>query len=253
MAVSSTERPATVQRRVMGSISTLPTRTAWFCACGPRALRTTALTRRDHLAGAEGFGDVVVGAEFQAEHPVDLVIPGGAEQHRRPVLLGSQPSADLNAVHAGQADVEQHARRPVIRDRRQALPDRRSPPAPGSPPGSGTCEAGLQWPARPRRRARPRVRWSRVSGVLRRLGAGRGVLLRLTHAGHGHGLADDRADRDQCDPDPEQPRLGDRSVRSSRPGTRSSRSSSPSTSPSYGRGGCHTSAWAEPPDSIPGV
>ena len=41
---------------------------------------------RHELARAERLGDVVVGAQLQAEHAVDLVVAGGHEQHRRPVV-----------------------------------------------------------------------------------------------------------------------------------------------------------------------
>ena len=58
------------------------------------------------LARAERLGDVVVAAQLQAEHPVDLVVAGGAEQDRHPVALGAQRAAHLGAVHPGQPDVE---------------------------------------------------------------------------------------------------------------------------------------------------
>ena len=60
----------------------------------------------DQLARAERLGQVVVGAQFQAEDAVDLVVAGGEEDHRRPVAGLAQPAADLQAVIAGQADVE---------------------------------------------------------------------------------------------------------------------------------------------------
>src|SRR3954447_14074510 len=58
------------------------------------------------LAQREGFRDVVVGAELEPDHLVELVITSGQEQDgclrsRRP-----QPAQDLEAVDAGQADVE---------------------------------------------------------------------------------------------------------------------------------------------------
>ncbi len=60
---------------------------------------------RDQLARAEGFGDVIVGAEFEPEDAVDLVVAGGQEQDRH---LGARtdPAAGLEPVHLGQADVE---------------------------------------------------------------------------------------------------------------------------------------------------
>jgi hypothetical protein len=60
----------------------------------------------DQLAGAERFGDVVVGTQLEADDPVDLVVARRHEQHRSPVVGGTHPTADLHAVHPGQADVE---------------------------------------------------------------------------------------------------------------------------------------------------
>jgi hypothetical protein len=62
----------------------------------------------DDLARGEGLGDVVVGAELEAEHAVDLVVARGAEQDRHPVAVGPQPPAHLGAVHLRQPDVEHH-------------------------------------------------------------------------------------------------------------------------------------------------
>src|SRR6266545_2936100 len=73
-----------------------------------RALRATqhGLDPGDQLARAERLGHVVVGAELQAEDPVDLVVAGGEEQYRCPIAGLAQPPADLGAVHAGQRDVQ---------------------------------------------------------------------------------------------------------------------------------------------------
>ena len=56
----------------------------------------------------EGLGDVVVGAGVQADHGVHLVGAGGQHQDREAVALGAQPAAHLQAVHAGQTEVEHH-------------------------------------------------------------------------------------------------------------------------------------------------
>ena len=69
----------------------------------------------DELARAERLGDVVVGAELEAEDAVDLAVAGGEEQHRH-VARGAQSAAHLEAVDVGQADVEQHDLRPMLRD-----------------------------------------------------------------------------------------------------------------------------------------
>ena len=57
------------------------------------------------LAHRERLGHVVVGADAEADQHVGLVVPRGEHQHRhRP--LGLHPAADLQAVEAGQHDVE---------------------------------------------------------------------------------------------------------------------------------------------------
>jgi hypothetical protein len=57
------------------------------------------------LTRAEGLGDVVVRAGLEADQAVGLVAEGGQHDHRdRP--LGAQPAAHLEAVHAGQHEVE---------------------------------------------------------------------------------------------------------------------------------------------------
>ena len=60
----------------------------------------------DQLAWAERLGQVVVGAQLQAEDAVDLVVAGGQEDDRCPIAVVAEPAADLEAVQAGQADVE---------------------------------------------------------------------------------------------------------------------------------------------------
>src|SRR5256714_4788481 len=58
------------------------------------------------LARAERLGGGVVGALFETEDPVDLVVAGGQEQYRRPVTGRAHPLADLGTGQARQADVE---------------------------------------------------------------------------------------------------------------------------------------------------
>src|SRR5439155_6530389 len=58
------------------------------------------------LAQAERLGQVVVGAELEADDPVDLLLASGQEEHRHLRAAGTQAAEDLEAVHAGQADVE---------------------------------------------------------------------------------------------------------------------------------------------------
>ena len=57
------------------------------------------------LADRERLRDVVVGAELEAEHLVELVVARG-EHDDRDGALGAQPPADLEAVDSRQHDVE---------------------------------------------------------------------------------------------------------------------------------------------------
>ncbi len=84
------------------------------------------------LPGAERLGEVVVGADGQADEEVGLRVPGGQhEDGHRPVLL--DPPADLEPVEAGQHEVEDHEVGPDLLDERDAGRavgghlDRRSP------------------------------------------------------------------------------------------------------------------------------
>ena len=58
------------------------------------------------LAQAERLGQVVVRAELEADDLVDLVVAGGQDEDRRLRAGGAQPAQDLEAVDAGQPDVE---------------------------------------------------------------------------------------------------------------------------------------------------
>ena len=66
----------------------------------------------DELGRRERLGDVVVGAELEAEHPVDLGVAGGEEDHRDRRGL-AQAAAHLEAVDVGEADVEHDEPGPV--------------------------------------------------------------------------------------------------------------------------------------------
>ena len=62
------------------------------------------------LAHPERLGEVVVGADAEADQDVGLVVAGGEHQHRDRAL-GLDPSAHLVPVEPGQHHVEQHHRR----------------------------------------------------------------------------------------------------------------------------------------------
>ena len=60
------------------------------------------------FAGAERLHQVVVGADFQQQHLVDFIAQGAEHDDRRGYVSGSQLLADLHAVHARQAQIDQH-------------------------------------------------------------------------------------------------------------------------------------------------
>jgi hypothetical protein len=62
---------------------------------------------RDDLAHPERLGDVVVGAELQADHPVRLVT-ARADHDDRHVTALAQRLADVQTVGVGQPEIEQH-------------------------------------------------------------------------------------------------------------------------------------------------
>ena len=68
------------------------------------------LDARGKLAHGEGLGDVVVRAELQAEDLVHLVSPCGEHDDRDVAghAVALEAPADLQAVDAGQHDVQQH-------------------------------------------------------------------------------------------------------------------------------------------------
>ena len=103
----------------------------------------------DQLARAERLGHVVVGAELQAEHPVDLVVPGGDEQHRGPVRR-PRASAGRPRSRTSRAARRRGAPRPV--DAGPARPGPRPRPRPPrrrSRPAAGRRGSGRRSVARP--------------------------------------------------------------------------------------------------------
>ena len=86
----------------------------------------------DELVGREGLDDVVVGADLEPDDAIDLVVAGGQEQHGDVRAL-PEPTADLEAVEVGQADVEHGEHRVVLLDELQR-PLSRSPARSGRNP-----------------------------------------------------------------------------------------------------------------------
>jgi hypothetical protein len=62
---------------------------------------------RRELAGREGLDDVVVSAELEPEHPIDLLAPG-REHHDRDIGLLADLPCEISAVSIGKHHVEQH-------------------------------------------------------------------------------------------------------------------------------------------------
>ncbi len=75
----------------------------------------------DELSGREGLRHVVVGAELEAEHPIDLAGARGQHEDRKVgIRSAAHPAADLHAVdRAGQPDVEHGEHRLLVADRVQ--------------------------------------------------------------------------------------------------------------------------------------
>ena len=63
---------------------------------------------RGQLAGVEGLGDVVIGADLEADHHVHLGIAPGQHDDRATQALAPKLSADLDAVDVREDPVQQH-------------------------------------------------------------------------------------------------------------------------------------------------
>ena len=77
------------------------------------------LDPRKELRARERLGDVVVGADLEAHHPVDLLALGGEDDDRGIDALAAQRAQHLDAAHPRQHDVEEdevQALRPGDRD-----------------------------------------------------------------------------------------------------------------------------------------
>ncbi len=91
-------------------------------ACTSSGCRTTVdapqdrLHACDQLGGRERLREVVVAAELEPEHAVDLSVTRGEEDHRN---LRRLPQAldHLEPVDVGEPDVEHHEAGPVVADR----------------------------------------------------------------------------------------------------------------------------------------
>ena len=128
--------------------------------CGRRRLAGAAqhaLDARQQLARLERLGDVVVGAEFEADDAVDRLAGRGHHDDADLAAALAQPARQREAVLAGQADVEQDQLRQVPFDQ---LTQRGASSTPLTRKSCGTdsrpaCRAALPRP-RPRRYAADR-------------------------------------------------------------------------------------------------
>ena len=71
-----------------------------------RAAAQHGVDAGQQLARVEGLGQVVVGADLEADDAVDVLALGGEHDDRRAVVGGAQAPADRQAVLAGQHQVE---------------------------------------------------------------------------------------------------------------------------------------------------
>ncbi len=106
---------------------------------------------RDQLARRERLGDVVVGAELEADDAVDLVAARSEEDDRHVAVRLAQAPEDLEPARIGQADVEDHQRRRPPRARARARPRRSRTSAARSLRCAARTAACRRCPARPRR------------------------------------------------------------------------------------------------------
>ena len=119
------------QLMAVGSISISPTLMG-LGGSGPLEAAQHGLDAGNQFARAEGLGDVVVGAEFEAEDAVGFAALGGEKDDRHGGKPGglANGAADIEAVFAGNHDVEHEERgRAGVRRRRarRSRWDRRGP------------------------------------------------------------------------------------------------------------------------------
>ena len=115
MAVRRSGVPANSARCCSGSTDSLPCDSAAWLPLHPPARGDAAqddVDPRDELARAERLGDVVVAADLEAEHAVDLVVARRQEQDRNVGGL-SDFAADIQPVEFRHADIEHDQIGPV--------------------------------------------------------------------------------------------------------------------------------------------
>ncbi len=58
--------------------------------------------------GIERLGQVIIGSQIQAAHPVRDAVPGGQDNNRSSGAHPAHGTQDLGAVHVGQSQVQHH-------------------------------------------------------------------------------------------------------------------------------------------------
>ena len=116
----------------------------------------------DELARAERLGQVVVGAELEAEQLVELVVARG-EHDDRDGRVAAQLAGDVEAVEPGQAEVEDDEVGVALADRRRGRPGRRRRSGPRSPRARGSRGRAGRSSVRRRRRG-----WSSSRAIVER-------------------------------------------------------------------------------------
>ena len=171
---SSTSSPRTSTSRRTRSTVRSPLRKTGRSPCCCRRWRSAARTAGMELVDAEGLGQIVVGAEVESLDLAALVGTAGEHDDRHGRALFPQAADDLEAVDAGQAEIEDH------HDRRGCAawppaPARRPPPrSPDGPARRGWSAGSAGSPARRRpRRTRERHRASASCRSLRRVRSAR--------------------------------------------------------------------------------
>ena len=162
VGVRSTAVPATSARIRGTSRTTSPARIVVGRPRRPLGPAQDRPDARDELARAERLGQVVVGAELEPEQLVELVV-AGREHHDRDRRVAAQLAGDVEAVEAGQAEVEDDQVGLALADRRQAPTGRRWRSARRSPRARGSRGRAGRSSVRRRRRG-----WSSSVAIVER-------------------------------------------------------------------------------------
>ena len=149
VTVSVTGRLSHTQVWRSGSILSLPrSRTLDLSSTGAGAVARLrpaqhGLDPLDQKPLREGFADEIVGAHFEAEQLVDLLVLGGEEDHRQLGPL-AEAAQQLHAVHARHLDIENGEVRRILGEDRQARLRRRCRSGSYSLPPRAPCASEVR-------------------------------------------------------------------------------------------------------------